>query len=73
MEKENYLTAICFDFQNKAYKYRNIKNNDRQKTAFEKYCASKEIAYINYYGKESRKFLYRVNRLTGGIFKPKTS
>jgi hypothetical protein len=68
MESAKYFTAICFDFNEKPYKYRNIKNSARTVLSFEKYCAGKQIMYINYYDKASRQFVCRKYRQTGGTF-----
>lgn len=51
------LTAICFDFNNKAYKYRRIQNKDSSINRFESFCRTKSIKYVNYYDKETRRFL----------------
>ena len=38
---------------------------------FERFCSSKEICYINYYDKETRKFCCRKYRQPGGSFEEK--
>ena len=67
---DKYITAICFDFNDKPYKYRNIRNTARCREAFEKFCSIKEICYINYYSKDTRKFMVRLYRQPGGNFLP---
>lgn len=66
-----YLTAICFTFDNKPMKYRSIRNRPRQVKLFEEYCGLQEIMYINYYCKETRKFHKRKYRQPGGSFESK--
>lgn len=68
MQSAKFFTAICFDFNNKPYKYRNIKNSPRTVASFEKYCSGIEICYINYYNKENRQFVCRKYRQPGGLF-----
>jgi len=53
----NYFTAICFDTNGKAYKYRNISKS--KIINFEKFAKSKNIIYINYYFKQSRLFSHQ--------------
>jgi hypothetical protein len=52
-----YYTAICIDNIGKAYKYRNIKKSNFDN--FEKFVGAKNIIYINYYEKQSKKFSHR--------------
>lgn len=54
---EKLLTAICFDKNNKAYKYRRIINRLGSVDNFEKFLRTKNIIYVNYYDKESKKFI----------------
>ena len=68
METSKYYTAICFDFNSKPYKYRNIKASARTVASFEKYCAGKDILYINYYDKASKAFVEQKQRVEGGKF-----
>ena len=70
MEIKNF-TAICFDFNNKPYKYRNIKNSYRSVASFERFCAKQQICYINYYNKDNRQFYCRKYRQPGGMFEVK--
>jgi len=51
------LTAICFDLDNKAYKYRRIQNNTRSLNNFESFARTKSIKYINYYDRDTKLFL----------------
>lgn len=61
---QKHYTAICFDANNKPYKYRHI---DTEKLAsFEKFARTAkynkpEIIYINYYDSKTKKFVFQVN------------
>jgi len=68
MENSKFYTAICFDFNNKPYKYRNIKASARTMASFEKFCSSKDILYINYYDKATKLFIEQKFRQPGGVF-----
>jgi len=64
---EKYLTAIIIYAPNfgrvkNAAKYRNIKNTEQAKRRFEKFVsmAFPEWENINYYGKESKKFMEQI-------------
>jgi|APFre7841882630_1041343.scaffolds.fasta_scaffold84555_4 hypothetical protein len=55
-----YFTAIFFDQQKKAYKYRNIKNDTRSLQSFTAFALSKKAIEINFYCKESKNFSHKV-------------
>jgi hypothetical protein len=55
-----YFTAIFFDEQKKAYKYRNIKNNTRSLQSFTAFALSKKAVEINFYCKESKNFSHKI-------------
>ena len=55
------FTAICFDNLVKAYKYRRILNRERNLKNFESFARSKGIIYVNYYDRETQKFIMRKN------------
>jgi hypothetical protein len=54
---EKLITAIAFNKENKAYKYRRIINRLGTVEKFENFLRSKNIVYVNYYDKETRKFI----------------
>ena len=54
---EKLLTAICFNQDNKAFKYRRIINRLGSIENFENFLRSKNIIYVNYYDKETKKFI----------------
>ena len=60
MLQTKYFTAIFFDGQKKAYKYRNIKNDHRSLESFAAFALSKKAVEINYYCKETKKFSHKV-------------
>jgi len=51
------LTAICFDSNNKAFKYRRIINKLGSVENFEKFLRTKNIIYVNYYDLQTKKFI----------------
>ena len=55
-----FFTAIFFDDQKKAYKYRNIKNNQKSIQSFTTFALSKKAVEINYYCKDTKKFSHKV-------------
>jgi hypothetical protein len=60
METAKKLIAICFDENNKAYKYKyKLLENSKSLQSFERFCTGKKYKYINYYYKESGAFLKR--------------
>ena len=60
MEKTKYFTAIFFDGQKNAYKYRNIQNNERSLKSFTGFALTKKAVEINFYDKATKKFCYKV-------------
>lgn len=63
MMKANYLTAICFDADNKAYKYRHLPKEPKKLESFYKFCLSvtpnkPAFIYINFYD-HNKEFLNR--------------
>jgi len=60
MLQTNYFTAIFFDQQKKAYKYRNILNNPTKLDQFTSFALTKNAVEINFYCKESKKFSHKV-------------
>jgi len=55
-----YFTAIFFDDQKKAYKYRNIKNNKTSLESFTTFALSKKAKQINFYDTATKNFCYKV-------------
>jgi len=55
------LTAICFDLEGKAYKYRRLINKPVSLAKFETFCKTKNIKYINYYDRETKRYIRRSN------------
>jgi hypothetical protein len=56
------LVAICFDANNKAYKYKyKLFKNSTSLKSFENFCIQRKYQYINYYEKESGVFIKRKN------------
>ena len=54
------LIAICFDQDNKAYKYRyKLFENSKSLNSFERFCIARKYKYINYYDKETGVFIKR--------------
>lgn len=68
--KTKKFTAICFN-GTLFIKYRNIANNENSINRFEKYCAGKNIAYINYYDANTRQFVIRNYKQPAGNYEPK--
>ena len=60
MLQTNYFTAIFFDEQKKAYKYRNILNNSAIMDQFTSFALSKNAVEINFYCKQTKKFSHKV-------------
>lgn len=60
MLNTKYFTAIFFDQQKKAYKYRNIKNDTRSLQSFTDFALSKKAVEINFYCKESKNFSHKI-------------
>jgi hypothetical protein len=58
MEKKIFV-AICLTPEKKAYKYR-MMNTQRSLSSFERFAKTLNIEYINYYEKETRRFVRRV-------------
>lgn len=54
-----YYTAICFDRNGKAYKYRNIKNNKFIEFQSKQFIKDKNIVYINYYDAKTKQYKFR--------------
>lgn len=55
-----YFTAIFFDGQKKAYKYRNIKNDSRSMESFTSFAKSKKAIEINFYCTATKNFSHKV-------------
>lgn len=60
MIKSKYFTAIFFDGQKKAYKYRNIGNNDKSIQSFTAFALSKKAIEINFYCSTTKIFSHKV-------------
>ena len=60
MLPNKYFTAIFFDAQKKAYKYRNIKNNHRSIESFTTFALSKKAVEINFYCTATKNFSHKV-------------
>jgi len=62
MNQPKKLIAICFDSNNKAYKYKyKLFENSTSLRSFELFCIKRKYQYINYYEKESGAFIKRKN------------
>lgn len=55
-----YFTAIFFDQNKKAYKYRNIKNVDGSIKAFTAFALTKKATQINFYDQDTKIFAYKL-------------
>ena len=55
-----FFTAIFFNDQKKAYKYRNIFNNQRSLQRFTTFALSKKAIEINFYCGTTKKFSHKV-------------
>jgi len=60
MLPNKYFTAIFFDSQKKAYKYRNIKNNQRSLESFTAFALTKKAVEINFYCTVTKNFSHKV-------------
>lgn len=60
MLPNKYFTAIFFNAQKKAYKYRNIKNNQRSIESFIAFALSKKAIEINFYCTVTKNFSHKV-------------
>jgi hypothetical protein len=60
MLSTKYFTAIFFDDQKKAYKYRNIKNDFRSLESFTAFALRKNAVEINYYCTTTKNFSHKV-------------
>ena len=60
MEINKYFTAIFFDDNKKAYKYRNIKNNEKTLQSFTAFALTKKATQINFYNSATKIFCYKV-------------
>jgi hypothetical protein len=60
METNKYFTAIFFDDNKKAYKYRNIKNNEKSLQSFTTFALTKKATQINFYNSATKIFCYKV-------------
>jgi hypothetical protein len=60
MLPNKYFTAIFFNAQKKAFKYRNIKNDTRSLEAFTVFALSKNAIEINFYCTATKNFSHKV-------------
>lgn len=60
MQTNKYFTAIFFDANKKAYKYRNIKNNEKSIQSFTAFALTKKATQINFYNSSTKIFCYKV-------------
>ena len=60
MQTNKYFTAIFFDDNKKAYKYRNIKNNEKSLQSFTTFALTKKATQINFYNSATKIFCYKV-------------
>jgi hypothetical protein len=60
MLPNKYFTAIFFDAQKKAYKYRNIKNNQRSIESFTAFALTKKAVEINFYCTVTKNFSHKI-------------
>lgn len=60
METTKYFTAIFFDSEKKAYKYRNIPSSEPGFTKFLYFARSKQAVEVNFYDKITRQFIKKV-------------
>jgi len=58
--KTKYFTAIFFDQNKKAYKYRNIKNDQKSMEAFTRFALTKKAEQINFYDKSTKLFSHKL-------------
>lgn len=58
MIQQKKLVAICFDSENKAYKYKyKLFEHSTSLKTFEAFCIRRNYQYINYYEKETGVFI----------------
>jgi len=55
-----YFTAIFFDKNKKAYKYRNIKNDQKSMESFTRFALTKKAEQINFYDKATKLFSHKL-------------
>lgn len=56
----NNLLAICYDKKNKEFRYRRIFTQMGSLENFENYCKQKNFIFINYYDKQTNKFIKQI-------------
>jgi len=54
-----YFTAIFFDADGNAYKYRNIRNTEHSLRKFIQFARNKNAVEINFYDKKTREFIHK--------------
>jgi hypothetical protein len=60
MDTTKYFTAIFFDADKKPYKYRNIKNTEKDLKTFVGFAFTKGAKEINFYEKETKNFVKKI-------------
>jgi hypothetical protein len=60
MESTKFFTAIFFNSEKKAYKYRNISAKEPGYSKFLDFAQSKQAVEVNFYDKNTRKFVKKV-------------
>jgi hypothetical protein len=60
MDTNKYFTAIFFDADKKPYKYRNIKNTEKDLQSFVRFAFTKNAKEINFYEKETKNFVKKI-------------
>jgi hypothetical protein len=54
------LLAICYDKKNKEYRYKRIFAHIGSIENFENYCKQKKFIFINYYNRDTNKFIKQI-------------
>jgi hypothetical protein len=60
METTKFFTAIFFNSEKKAYKYRNISSREPAFSKFLDFARSKQAVEVNFYDKNTRQFIKKV-------------
>lgn len=60
MENTKFFTIIFFNNEKKAFKYRNIKNNQLSINRFITFAISKDAIEMNLYDKNTKQFIKKI-------------
>jgi len=60
MENTKFFTIIFFNNEKKAFKYRNIQNNQVSISKFILFAITKNVVEMNFYDKNTKKFIKKI-------------